>query len=429
MNNSAANAPVGGAPPTGAQDAPAGNWLVQHFGRIARILVGIQLFGLLFCIAGTHGAFGQMPKPPTTTDFASFYTAGLLANFGHPGSAYDPVAHRTLEEAVIAPGVEEKRFLNPPVFLLVCAPLARLPYLAAFILFESVTAVIWLLLTTRIAGGGAKAATCLAAIPAVWWALGWGQNSFLSAGLMAGGTLLLQRRPMAGGALLGALCFKPHFGLLIPVALLAGRRWRAVLGAALSVVTLVTASTLVFGVDTWRAFLGMAAQARQTVETGIALAGHVDLAGVLRLAGVAASYGWIAQAGLSAAASCCVGWVWSRDAGRPQPAAANAVLVSATMAVMPFLLFYDLVMAGVAAAWLVRALRNTGRQQFSQETGWLAGCMLLSLMAFPLAAGCRLGVGVGVAPILLVLSVRLSSSGHRGKSRLDLQPSRQAAEY
>ncbi len=381
-------------------------WVRTHLPRIARLAVLIQACGLLFFIAGTHGAFVAMPDPPTTTDFASFYTAGRLADLGRAGDAYDSVAHRKMEEAVIAPGVEEKRFLNPPVFLLVCAPLARLPYLPAFVLFESVTAIAWLVLTTRIAGGGATAACCLAAIPAVWWALGWGQNSFLSAGLMAGGTLLLQRRPMTGGALLGALCFKPHFGLLIPVALLAGRRWRATLGAALSVAALVAISAAVFGVGTWRAFLGMAAQARQTVETGIALAGHVDLAGAARLAGVAASYGWILQAGLGVAAACCVGWVWSRRSAQTTPAAANAVLVSATLAAMPFLLFYDLVMAGVAAAWLVRAIGDTQRRQFGPACGWLAVCMALSLLDFPLAAGWRFAAGVAVAPILLVLSVR-----------------------
>ena len=383
-----------------------GRWVTAHLGRLARMAVLVQACGLAFFIAGTHGAFVPMPDPPTTTDFASFYSAGRLANLGRPSDAYDPAAHGRMEQAVIAPGVEEKRFLNPPVFLLVCAPLARLPYLTAFVLFEAATAAVWLLLTARIAGGGALPAMCLAAIPAVWWALGWGQNSFLSASLMAGGTLLLQTRPMAGGALLGALCFKPHFGLLVPVALLAGRRWRAVLGAALSVGGLAGASVLLFGIATWRAFLDMAAHARQTVETGIALAGHVDLAGAARLAGVPAGYGWILQAGVAAVAAGCVFWAWSGRPDRASPAAANAILVAATLAAMPFLLFYDLVMAGVAAAWLVRAMRAGTRPAAGRAAGWLACCMLLSLLAFPAAAGIRLAVGTAVAPILLVLSLR-----------------------
>lgn len=394
-----------------------GAWTMRHLVRIARIAVGVQLFGLLFVIAGSHGAFAPMPDPPTTTDFASFYTAGRLADLGRPGDAYDAAAHARMEAAMIAPGVEEKRFLNPPVFLLVCAPLAHLPYLVAFVLFELVTALAWLALTTRIAGGGARAALCLAAIPAVWWALGWGQNSFLSAGFMAAGTLLLARRPWAGGALLGALCFKPHFGLLIPVALLAARNWRALFGAALSVCGLVALSVAAFGTATWRAFLVMASGARQTVELGIALAGHIDLAGAARLAGVPAGYGWALQAGAALVAAVCVGWAWraqARPAGSAaDPAVANAVLVSATLVAMPFLLFYDLVMAGVAAAWLVRASCIAPRGHDTQLAGWLLCCMVLSLGAFAAAIMFRFAIGAAVAPILLAVAVGLARDSTR----------------
>ena len=142
-------------------------WLATHLPRLARLLFALQLAAFAFFVAGTPGAFTRMPDPPTTTDFASFYTAGRLADLGRAPDAYDPAAHARAEAAVIAPGVEEKRFLNPPVFLLVCAPLARLPYLPAFILFELATFLPWLWLTTRIAGGGRLAALCLASIPAV----------------------------------------------------------------------------------------------------------------------------------------------------------------------------------------------------------------------------------------------------------------------
>ena len=383
-------------------------WLLRHNRRLVRILLGVQAFALLFFIAGTHGAFGPMPSPPTTTDFASFYTAGRLANLGHAPDAYIAALHGKAEETVIAPGVEEKRFLNPPVFLLVCAPLARLPYLAAFILFEGVTFAIWLALTMRIAGGG-LAGAWLTAIPAVWWALGWGQNSFLSASLMAAGTCLLERRPLLAGAAFGALCFKPHFGILIPVALLAGRRWRAVLGAALSVASLVLASAVCFGTGSWRAFLAMAAQARQTVETGIALAGHVDFAGALRLAGAPASAGWMAQSMLSLAAAALVAWTWAPRRERAEPELARAMLVAGTMAAMPFLLFYDLVMAGVAAAWLMRAWHRRSRKLPEGSLATLALCLLLSLAAFPAAAALHLAVGAGVAPLLAWLAWRSRS--------------------
>ena len=411
-DHAAAPAPNGGPIAPGGlpgQRRGADQWIARNLTRLVRIALILQICAFAFFIAGTHGAFGPMPSPPTTTDFASFYTAGRLANLGHAADAYDPARHVAKERAIIAPGVEEKRFLNPPPFLLLCAPLARLPYLPAFIVFEALTAALWLLIATRIAGGGALAAACLASVPAVWWAFGWGQNSFVSAALMAAGTLLVRSRPLLAGAAFGALCFKPHFGVLIPVALLAGGHWRAILGAALSALGLCALSLLVFGASTWAAFLTMAGHARGAIETGIQLSGHVDLAGAARLAGAPAGWGWALQGAETLLAACCVAWSWSgrrASIARADPAAeaaANAVLVAATLSAMPFVLFYDLVMASIAAAWLARAARHTGWRR--SEPATLAAAWALSLLAFASAAILHIAIGVAVGPILLAAAL------------------------
>jgi hypothetical protein len=61
-----------------------------------------------------------------------------------------------------------------------------------------------------------------------------GQNSTWTAALFGGGLSLLERRPLLAGRLLGLLIYKPQLGLLIQVALLAGRHWRASKGVAVS---------------------------------------------------------------------------------------------------------------------------------------------------------------------------------------------------
>jgi hypothetical protein len=385
-------------------------WLSRDRVRtLARLFLLGQVCAFGFFVAGTHGAFAPQPKPQTTTDFASFYAAGTLADRGRAPAAYDRAVLRATGRQVIEAGIDFNPFLNPPIFLLICAPLAKLPYLAAFVLFEFLTAMVWLIVTTRIAGGGAVSAIALAAIPAVWWALGWGQNSFLSASLMGVGTLLLRRRPWLAGAAFGALCFKPHYGILIPFALLAGRCWRAILGAGLSVGLLAGLTTLCFGTATWAAFLDMAIHARQVVEGGtIAFKGHVDAAGAARLLGVSAGIGWTIQAAVSLSAAGAVAWVWwpSHAGGRPAASdeARHAALVAGTLAAMPFLLFYDLVMAGVAAAWLVRAARLRGWR--SGEPTALAVLGVVDLVAYPSASLLRVAIGSIVAPWLLQLSVR-----------------------
>ena len=97
-------------------------------------------------------------------------------------------------------------------------PLAWLPYLVSFLVFAGATLCVWLIVGTRVAGGGATATLCLLAVPSLWWVLGLGQNSFLSASLVGGGLLALPRHKVLAGLAFGLLCYKPHLGLLIPVA-------------------------------------------------------------------------------------------------------------------------------------------------------------------------------------------------------------------
>ena len=84
--------------------------------------------------------------------------------------------------------------------------------------------------------------------------LGHGQNGFLTAALFAGALVTLERRPGTAGVLFGLLAYKPQFGLMIPLALLAAGRWRAIAAAAATVAAMLLATMLAFGLEIWRAF-------------------------------------------------------------------------------------------------------------------------------------------------------------------------------
>src|SRR5439155_25718548 len=174
-----------------------------------------------------------IPLPgPTPTDFVSFYAAGALADAGTPSLAYDHAAHLAAEERVVGAGIQYQFFNYPPVFLLLCAALAPLPYLVAFVLFEAATLVLYLFVATRILGErSGTAVVALLAFPIVFWNLGLGQNAFLTAALFGAATLLIDRRPVVAGLLFGAVCYKPQFGLLVPLALAAGGYRRAFIAA------------------------------------------------------------------------------------------------------------------------------------------------------------------------------------------------------
>ncbi|MGH7109149.1 MAG: glycosyltransferase family 87 protein [Stellaceae bacterium] len=390
--------------PSGSQDRdrPGSHRLAACLDRprilaYSRILLALEIALFLFMMAGTQGWIVPLKKP-TSTDFVSFYTAGSLANAGTPALTYDRAAHYAAEQQATAAGIPYQFFYYPPIYLLLCAPLARLPYLAAFILFETATLAFYLVVARRILGArGSAILVPILAFPAVFWNLGLGQNAFLTAALFGAATLCIDRRPILAGLLFGALCYKPHFGLLVPVALLAGGRWRAFAAAGAAVGALCLASLLLFGAATWHAFLASALAAHATYESdSIAVVAYVTPWGAALQLGAGPALAWAVQGMATLTAAGFVAWVWRRDLPLPVRAAA---LAAATLAAVPVALMYDLMLATVAILWLVR----TGREPAMPPAEKLALAGVLGSFAFGLlllASGRHEPTGILAVPIL-----------------------------
>jgi hypothetical protein len=330
-----------------------GAWLDRR--RLALcggVLLALEIALFLFLVAGTHGWIVPLERP-TTTDFASFYAAGKLADAGTPELAYDQAAHYAMEEAVTAPGIEYQFFNYPPVYLILCAAFAQLPYLIAFLLFISATLFFYVAVACRILGERSVTVfVLLLSFPMVFWTMGLGQNAFLTAGLFGLATLLLDRRPIVAGLLFGMLCYKPHFGLLVPVALAAGGYWRSFAAAALSAAALVLASIMLFGWETWHAFLVIAGASHAVYESGrILFTGFANPFGAVRLIGGPVALAYAVQGVASLAAAALVFVAWRCRLSLPVRA---AVLASATLIAAPVAIFYDLMLGTIAVCWLVR---------------------------------------------------------------------------
>jgi alpha-1,2-mannosyltransferase len=317
------------------------------------ILLAIEIAFFGFVVAGTYGLIVPLERP-ASTDFVSFYAAGSLADAGTPELAYDTAAHHAAEERAAEPGIEYNLFYYPPTFLLICAALAHLPYLAAFLVFEAASLVLYLLVARRILGEPDWCVLLpLLAFPPLLWTLGMGQNALLTAALFGAATLLVERRPAIAGLLFGALCYKPHLALLVPVALAAGRHWRA-FGAALSTVAaLCLLSLSIFGWATWQAYFNAATGSLGVYASGrIPFTGYVTPFGAVRQLGGEPEIASALQLAAIAAAALLVGLVWGRRLPLP---IRGATLASAALVAAPLALFYDLMLAGVASIWLLRA--------------------------------------------------------------------------
>ena len=362
------------------------DWL--NHGRVVAwgcvLLVEIALV-MLFLVLWSHGVVMHLDRP-TSSDFVSFYAAGKLALGGTPALAYDQAAHLLAEQQATVVGATYQYFFYPPVYLLLCAPLALLPYFVAFAVFEAATLALFILVmraVLRERGVGWLAP--LLAFPAVWWTLGEGQNAFLTAALLGGFTLLIETRPVRAGLLLGALCYKPHLGLLAPVALFAGRRWAALAGAIGAVAALVAVSVLAFGWETWQAYLLGLPGSRQVYESGrIELAGFITVFGAARLVGWSAGTAYALQGVCAVLMAVLVAAVWWRRGGASSAQRA-AILLVATLLAVPLALVYDQLVALLAIGWLLREAR---------ESGFLAWEKLVLLTVYPLSL---LGVFAGIA--------------------------------
>ena len=382
-------------------DFRSGAWLPAA--RLRRL--GLALFlleSLVFLIIAltTYGIFGPM-QTPSSTDFISFYAAGDLANLGLAPLVYNQDIHQSAVREIFGdPALPYYYFFYPPVFLLLCQGLARLPYLVSF--------GVWVTGTTALGYGAIRKILpdrrhflLFASFPCLFWTVGLGQNALLTAGLLGGATLALDRRPALGGGLLALIAYKPHFLLLVPVALVCGRRWRALAGFTATLALLAGAVTLAYGPGIWTAFLSHADETRRVFEYGrVPFTGPVSSFAAVRVLGgtVVLAYGVQAVAALAAAG--IVGWLWASD--RP-PALRFAGLAAGLPFAAPVVLFYDLMPLAIAITWLLVEIRRTGLRSW-EKTGFVA-VWLISGLAMPIAYLAHVPLGPLAPAILLGLVV------------------------
>lgn len=337
----------------------SGAWLSRE--RViayGNVLFGLESVALVIVAMGTYGMFVPLDRP-VSTDFLSFFSAGYLADQGTPALIYDQHSHQLAEQAVFGdPNIPYSYwFFYPPTFVIYCALVALLPYLLSFFAWIAVTAAAYVLVLRALLRDW-PLVLAVSSFPAVFITMGIGQNSFFTAAIFGAATLLIDRRPLTAGAILGALCYKPHFLLLAPIALIAGRRWRALGAFVAAVAGFVGLSLLLFGWQTWEAFLHLTGTVTTTFETGkVGYAGLISLFGAVRMLGGDLWLAYGVQALAAIAGGLVTAFVWWYDLSQPVRA---MTLIAATLFSVPVILFYDLLPMTIAIGWLIQDARKTG---------------------------------------------------------------------
>jgi len=369
-------------------------------GQNLQRLIYVAVCGLVFayvCELGIAVLIGSWlfdaNGHPIATDFIAFWGAGKTVLQGHAADAYNWDLHKSVsstESGATFSGYFSWQY--PPTFLLVTAALALISYPAALVSWMAIGIALYAA-SIRLIGGTRLAILAALAWPPVLWNTAVGQNGFFTAALLGAGVASIEKRPALAGLCFGLLTYKPQFGLIIPIALIAGGYWRVIGWAALSTVAMVALSITVFGTRIWSDFFDTAAK----VNGVILVEGRTDfsklqsLYGFVRALGGSWTTAWIAQGLLIAMLSVGIIWLWRRKAAFDVRAAA---LVTATILASPYAFIYDFVALAIAIVFLGKTgfsaresavviaagiLVGLGPSQYA-ATAFLSGLLVLGLV-------------------------------------------------
>ena len=433
-----------------------GDWLTLARMRLWALAVLVAAAGgLLYLVATSDGLMDYQDRP-LGTDFSNVYAAGTYVLEGRPAAPFDPRLQHAREREIFGEKTPFYGWHYPPFFLWLAAALALMPYQLALVVWQAATLVLYLLsIRTLVAsflpsplwrgstgprpvgvgvevvsldtsaeratptpnptpqGGGEHQSLWLLlalAYPAVFVNLGHGHNGFLTAALIGFALIHLDTRPVLAGILFGLLAYKPQFGIMIPLVLIASGRWRTVFAAVATVALLALVATLAFSTETWRAFFTFAEYTRvHVLETGET--GWHKIQSVFswaRMWGASVPLAYAVQGAVTIVVAGALVWLWRSSATFALKAAA---LCLAAILATPYSLDYDLMVLAPAIAFL--ALDGVARGFSPYEKTALAFLWVVPLFARGLAQATLIPCGVIAMLVMFALVI------HRARRDLD----------
>jgi hypothetical protein len=385
------------------QGLRSGEWLTPARARgYSLILLGICTLAIAGWIAASDGLIDRNGKP-LGTDFSNVYAAGSLTWQGRPAEAYQPALQHAEEQAVF--GGREVPFygwLYPPFFFSVAILVASLPYAWGLAIWLAASLAAYLAAMRAILP---RPETLLiaAAFPAVFINIGHGQNGFLTAALLGGALHWLDRRPWLAGVLIGLLAYKPQFGVLIPVALLAGGRWSTIGAAVATIAALLAVSFVTLGGGVWHAFADSMTFTQTVVleQGGIGWEKIQSVFSAMRMWGAGVHLAYAVQIALALMLAASLAWLWQSNAEFELKASA---LATASLLATPYVLDYDLVALAVGIVFFVRHGLSRGFRTF--EISLLAAAWMVPLLSRGVAGATGIPLGLMVLLAFYAFTLR-----------------------
>ncbi len=267
-------------------------------------------------------------------------------------------------------------FMNPPAAAVVLMPLAELPPVVGFSLFQVVSLAAlglggWLLVSRCDCPPWVTMLGVLSLPAALGFA--WGQWDALLFLALTGALVLLERRPVLAGLLLSVLAIKVQAVWLVPVVLIAMRRWRLLRGVGLGALAFVGSTLAILG-SHWAEWPAAVVQTSSS-----------ELTGTVGLPAIVATYlgseaGFLATAAGGALSVLAI-FRWRRPIG-VEPALAIAAAVALSLLLAPHSVPHDYLLAVPALALASRGRLRAGVGAAVVLSGAVAlGASVLGLIA------------------------------------------------
>jgi hypothetical protein len=215
-------------------------------------IVVLAAGALVLAAIGWNDSAKLLVYQPLGIDFLPMWAAGreILV---HPSRVYDFAALTHFQRPYLEHFHGMRPFVYPPPALLLFAPFGLAPFGAANAIWTLLGAAAILAVMARHTASPRTLALLVMLLgPASVLVLVAGQVTFLVAAAAVAGLFWLKTRPVLAGVLFGlAGAIKPQAMVLLPVALLATREWRALGAAAVTVALAVLATVAAFGLKPW----------------------------------------------------------------------------------------------------------------------------------------------------------------------------------
>lgn len=388
-----------------------GAWLTAERVRfLALVLLAVTALAAVYLAVTSDGLNDRFGRP-LGTDFCNVYAAGTYVLDGQAAAPFDPARQYAREQAIFGQATPFYGWHYPPFFLGVAALLATMPYWLAILVWQGVTFALYLWSIRAIAGGGDRRwALLAAAFPAVFINLGQAHNGFLTAALFGAALVMLVERPLLAGVLFGLLAYKPQFGLLIPLALIAAGQGRAIAAATATVALLALAVTLAFGIDVWTAFIASMHFTRDTVleQGGTGWYKIQSVFSWVRMWGGGVMLAYALQGAVTATVAAALMWLWRSAAAYPLKAAA---LAAGCLLATPYSLDYDLMLLAPAIAYLCADGLTRGFAPWQKTIAAALWIVPLIARSVPQATLIPLAVPVMLAAFAFMLHRAISDTG------------------